>query len=287
VWPDPDPDPAAHDERNKTMKSEETRKSMKPLIGIPTQTLQAIDGIPEGLPHSWVMNHRYFTALALVGAAPVMVPLLVQDEEVLRGIYEGLDGVFLAGGVDVDPSAYDESSGALCGRTDLDRDAVELTFTRWARADGKPVFGVCRGLQIINVAAGGSLYQDCTEHDGAIKHDYFPTAGYARDYLAHRVQVEPGTRLHAIFGADDVPVNSMHHQGLKRVAAGLTVSATAPDGLIEALETPGDAFCLGVQWHPEMLVESDAGTRRLFQAFVDAAVAYRAARLEPDAALRS
>lgn len=247
---------------------------MKPLIGVPTQTLQAIDGIPPDLPHSWVMNHRYFTALAATGAAPVMVPLLVRDESVLRGIYDGLDGVFLAGGVDVDPATYHEPRAALCGRTDLDRDHVEVLFAQWARADGKPVFGVCRGLQIINVAAGGSLYQDCTDYEGSLKHDYFPTAGYARDYLAHTVQVHAGTRLHEIFDADDVAVNSMHHQGLKQIAAGLVPSATAPDGLIEALEAPGEAFCVGVQWHPEMLVDSDAGTRRLFEAFVAAAASY-------------
>jgi putative glutamine amidotransferase len=248
---------------------------MAPLIGVPSQTLQAIDGIPEALPHSWVMNHRYFTALAGVGAAPVMVPLLVNDVAALRGIYDALDGVFLAGGVDVDPSSYHEPREALCGRTDLDRDSVEILLTQWARAEGKPVFGVCRGLQIINVAAGGSLHQDCSDYDGSIKHDYFPTAGFARDYLAHAVSVEPGTRLREIFGEDEVTVNSMHHQGLKAIADGLIPSCTAPDGLIEALEGPGDSFCLGVQWHPEMLVDSDAGTRRLFEAFVEAAAAYR------------
>jgi putative glutamine amidotransferase len=252
---------------------------MKPIIGVPAQTLQAIDGIPEDLPHSWVMNHRYFTALASVGAAPVMVPLLVNETAALRGIYEGLDGVFLAGGVDVDPSMYDEARESQCGRTDLDRDNVEIALARWAREDGKPVFGVCRGLQIINVAAGGSLYQDCTEYyAGSIKHDYYPTAGFARDYLAHTVRVEAGTRLHDIFGSAEVQVNSMHHQGLKQVAEGLLPSAYAPDGLIEALETRGDAFCVGVQWHPEMLVDSDAGTRRLFRAFVDAAAAYHEQR---------
>lgn len=247
----------------------------RPLIGVPTQTLQAIDGIPKELPHSWVMNHRYYTALASVGAAPVMVPLLVSDVAALRGIYDALDGVFIAGGVDVDPSSYHEPRSALCGRTDLDRDGVEILFTQWARADGKPVFGVCRGLQIINVAAGGTLYQDCTEYlEGAIRHDYFPNDGFARDYLPHTVRVERGTRLHGIFGSDEVPVNSMHHQGLKRIADGLTVSATAPDGLIEALEVPGDTFVVGVQWHPEMLVDSDPGTRRLFNAFVAAAREY-------------
>lgn len=222
------------------------------------------------------MNYRYFTALASTGAAPVMVPLFAHDLDTLRGIYDALDGVFLAGGVDVDPSSYHEPREALCGRTDLDRDGVEILLAQWARAEGKPVFGVCRGLQIINVAAGGSLYQDCADFaPGAIKHDYFPNAGHARDYLAHTVAVEPGTRLHEILAGDEVQVNSMHHQGLKTLADGLTVSARAPDGLVEALEAPGDAFCIGVQWHPEMLVDSDAGTHRLFTAFVDAARAYR------------
>jgi putative glutamine amidotransferase len=251
----------------------------RPLIGVPTQTLQAIDGIPEDLPHSWVMNHRYFTALAAAGAAPVMVPLLLREPEALRGIYEGLDGVFLAGGVDVDPSSYHEPRAALCGRTDLDRDGVELLLTKWSREDGKPVFGVCRGLQIINVSSGGSLYQDCDEYvPGAMKHDYFPNAGHARDYLAHTVRVERGTRLHEVFGADEIHVNSMHHQGLNAVGEGLVVSAVAPDGLIEALEEPGAAFCVGVQWHPEMLIDTDAGTRRLFGAFVAASGAYRVVR---------
>jgi putative glutamine amidotransferase len=255
------------------------------LIGVPAQTLQAIDGIPAELPHSWVMNHRYFTALVSVGAAPVMVPLLVNDVEALRGIYDALDGVFLAGGVDVDPASYHEPREALCGRTDLDRDGVEILLTQWARADGKPVFGVCRGLQIINVAAGGTLYQDCTEYyEGSIKHDYFPTAGYARDYLAHTVRIEPGTRLYEAYGAAEGTVNSMHHQGLKHIADGLIASCTAPDGLIEALESEGVAFCVGVQWHPEMLFDTDAPTRRLFQAFMDAAAEYRERRRSEGAA---
>jgi putative glutamine amidotransferase len=243
----------------------------RPLIGVPTQTLQAIDGIPDGLPLSWVMNHRYYTALATVGAAPVMVPLLA-DEAALRGIYDALDGVFIAGGVDVDPSTYHEPRESLCGRTDLERDRVEVMFARWARQEGKPLFGVCRGLQIMNVAEGGSLYQDCAEYyEGSIKHDYFPNAGYERDYLAHRIRIERGTRLHAALGGDEVQVNSMHHQGLKSVADGLVPTAWAPDGLVEALEAPGDAFAVGVQWHPEMLVDNDPGTRRLFEAFVAAA----------------
>jgi len=249
----------------------------RPLIGIPGQTLQAIDGIPAGLPHSWVMNYRYFTALASTGAAPVLVPLL-EDVEVLRGIYDDLDGIFLAGGVDVDPSSYHEPQASICGRTDLARDRVEIQLAEWARSEGKPLLGVCRGMQILNVAAGGSLYQDCTEFfEGSLKHDYFPNAGFERDYLAHTVQLAPGTRLHELFGADEVQVNSMHHQGVRHIPPGLVASATSPDGLVEGLELPGEAFYLGVQWHPEVLVDTDAGTRRLFEAFVSAAEAFRSA----------
>lgn len=246
----------------------------RPIIGIPTQTLQSIEVIPEGLPLSWVMNHRYYVAVASVGGAPFMVPLL-EDEEVLRTLYERLDGVFLAGGVDVDPASYGEEVHPLCGRTDPPRDRVELLFARWALREGKPVFGVCRGMQVLNVALGGTLLQDCAGlYPGAIKHDYFPGAGYARDYLAHTVALREDTRLRALLGEAEVPVNSMHHQGVLRLGEGLVVSARAPDGLIEAVEVPGEPFAVGVQWHPEMLLDHDPATRRLFEAFIAAAQAF-------------
>ncbi|CAN5790251.1 gamma-glutamyl-gamma-aminobutyrate hydrolase family protein [soil metagenome] len=250
----------------------------RPIIGVPTQTLQAIDGIPEGLPHSWVMNHRYFLALTAVGALPWMVPLLSDDPDTLRGIYDRLDGVFIAGGVDMHPESYGEEVHELCGRTDPPRDTVELLFARWALEEGKPILGVCRGMQVINVAAGGSLYQDCGEQfSGSIKHDYFPNAGFARDHLAHEIEMEAGTRLRGIYGSGTALVNSMHHQGIRTMGAGLRSSAYAPDGLIEALEDDGEhRFAIGVQWHPEMLIDTDAPTRRLFATFVQSAVAYSA-----------
>jgi putative glutamine amidotransferase len=244
----------------------------RPVIGVPTQTLQAIDGIPEGLPRSWVMNHRYLTALASVGAIPWMVPLLDDDDDTLRCLYERLDGLFLAGGVDMDPASYGHERHELCGRTDPPRDRVELQLTRWAMQEGKPVLGVCRGVQVINVVAGGTLHQDCAAcFGGAIKHDYFPTQGYARDLLSHEVTLEPGSRLAHAFGAERIKVNSMHHQAVDGLGAGLAVAGRAPDGLIEALESATDAFVVGVQWHPEMLIERDAGTRGLFETFVRAA----------------
>ncbi|MEM8601296.1 MAG: gamma-glutamyl-gamma-aminobutyrate hydrolase family protein [Bacteroidota bacterium] len=251
----------------------------RPLIGVPAQTLQAIDGIPEALPHSWVMNHRYFVALASTGAAPVMIPLLdphaaSQDEATLRAIYDRLDGLFIAGGVDVHPSSYGAALDPLTGRTDLARDAVELRMTRWALAEGKPFFGICRGMQVLNVACGGTLHQDTAAFfPDAIKHDYFPTQGYARDHLAHDLRIAPGSHLHAAFGTETVAINSMHHQGVDRLGHNLVATAWAPDGLIEGIERP-HGFAVGAQWHPEMLVDTDAGTQRLFEGFVGQARAW-------------
>lgn len=248
---------------------------MQPLIGVPTQTLQAIDDIPQDLPRSWVMNYKYFEALTTVGAAPIMVPLLAQDEATLRAIYERLDGLFLAGGVDIDPSSYREDKLDVCGRTDPDRDRVELLLTEWAIADGKPVLGVCRGMQVVNVACGGSLLQDVEQASTRfLKHDYFPGQGFARDHLAHEAMVTPGSFLHRVFGGGPIAVNSMHHQGIRTLGANLAATVRAPDDLIEGIEGTGDNFLVGVQWHPEMLIDRDAGTRRLFTEFREAAEAF-------------
>jgi putative glutamine amidotransferase len=246
--------------------------AVRPLIGITTQTLHSIDGIPEGLPPSWMMSDRYIVAVADAGGAPVMIPLLDRDEASLREVYDRLDGVMIPGGVDMDPHTFGEEHSCRLGRTDAARDAVELMLTRWTLVDKKPLLGLCRGSQVINVAMGGSLYQDIAEeYPQAIKHDYFPTAGYTRDYLAHPVEVTRGTRLSAILERRDVTVNSMHHQGVKQLAPGLVVSAVAPDGLVEGLESSNGHFMVGVQWHPEALVDHDHGMRQLFSRFVEAA----------------
>ncbi len=243
----------------------------RPLIGVTTQTLQAIDGIPEGLPHSVVMNQRYYHAVASAGGAPVLVPLL-DDLETLRAIYERTDGILIPGGVDVDPEAFGEKPHERLGRIDPARDRVEIQLVKWAVEDDKPLLGLCRGLQVINVALGGTLYQDLeAEYPNAIKHDYFPTYGYSRDHLAHDVAVEAGSRMrHALVDAA-VPVNSMHHQGIKALASRLSPSAVAPDGLIEAAESTSESYIVGVQWHPEVFELSDRSSGVLFRDFVQAA----------------
>jgi putative glutamine amidotransferase len=236
--------------------------------------MHSIDGIPAWLPASWMMNQRYILAVAEVRGAPVMIPLLDQDLDTLRSVYQSLDGVLIPGGVDMDPLTFGESRGSHLGRIDPARDVVELTLTRWAIEDKKPLLGLCRGSQVINVALGGTLYQDLeAECPGAIKHDYFPTAGFARDYLAHPVSVVAGSRLAGILDRTEVQVNSMHHQGVMALAPGLVISARAPDGLIEGIESSNGHFMVGVQWHPESLVDHDDGMRRLFSTFIAASAA--------------
>jgi putative glutamine amidotransferase len=253
----------------------------RPVIGIPTQTLHAIEGISDALPASWVMSQRYFLAATAVGAVPWMIPLLDDDLATLEEIYDRLDGILLPGGVDMDPCTFGEAKLPACGQIDPARDRVEMQLARWAADEGKPVLGLCRGLQVINVALGGTLYQDLrTQKPDAIKHDYFPTpgTGYGRDYRAHEVTLAGGSRLREALGRAVVPVNSMHHQGIRDLAAPLTAVATAPDGLIEGVEAGGDQFLVGVQWHPEVFEMTDPPARQLFRNFVDAAAAFSADR---------
>jgi putative glutamine amidotransferase len=255
---------------------------VRPIIGVPTQNLQSIGGVSQEIPPSWVMSHRYVRAITAAGggAVPWLVPALDDDLDTLRAIYDELDGVFLPGGADIEPASYGAERHSSCDRSDPARDRVELELVRWAMKDRKPVLGVCRGLQIINLAAGGTLVQDLNAlRPDSIKHDYFPFRdGYSRDHLAHAVRVTQGTRLERLMGEAEFQVNSMHHQGIERLGRGLVASAVAPDGVIEGVETRDDYFLVGVQWHPEVLIENDPKTRRLFEEFIAAASDFRESR---------
>lgn len=244
-------------------------KARRPLIGVTMQSLQAVEGIPAAMPPSWVMNRMYLDALVRAGAAPVMLPLLTDGPEALRDMYDRLDGLLLPGGVDIHPSSYGQAARPGLRRTDPERDAVELTLARWALADDLPILGLCRGLQVINVAQGGTLFQDiATERLGTGRHDFEPPE-FERSFLAHHVDVAAGSRVRQLAGEPAVLVNSMHHQGVDRLGAGLVITALAPDGVAEAVEGPG-RFVLGVQWHPESLVPGDRVASSLFSEFVGA-----------------
>jgi len=242
----------------------------RPVIGIATQTLPAIPGERQAC---WLMGRSYVEELRKVGAVPWLIPLVPQDIDTMNAIFERLDGVFITGGVDVDPAHYGEPKTSLCGMTDPDRDAVEIALLKHALERNLPVLAVCRGLQILNVACGGSLYQDvASQVPAALKHDYFPTPEQpSRKFLAHDVTVKVHSRLSRILGDAVVPVNSMHHQAIKDLAPSLAATAYAPDGIIEAVEGTNGQYLIAVQWHPEELTETQPGMARLFTTFAEAA----------------
>ena len=242
----------------------------RPVIGIATQTLP---GVPGERQPCWLMGRSYVEELRKVGGVPWVIPLIPHDEDTLTEIFSRLDGVFVTGGVDVDPASYGEPKSPLCGTTDPDRDAVELLLLKYAMERKLPVLAVCRGIQILNVLGGGTLYQDVSAMvPAALKHDYFPTPEQpSRKYLAHDITVKSGSKLGRILGDGVVPVNSMHHQAIKDLAPGLAPTTFAPDGIIEGVEGTGEQYVIAVQWHPEELTDTQPGMKRLFTTFIDAA----------------
>lgn len=246
-------------------------KDERPVIGIPARSVvDANNGFRySGIPLT------YSNAVERAGGAPILIPLHL-SEETLQAIYSRIDALLLAGGVDVHPKEFGEEVEAFCGEIDTARDETELRVTRWALADGRPVFGICRGIQMLNVAAGGSLYQDIpAQLQTTQNHSY--RSGDPYNLRAHPVEIEPGSRVARWLGTPEILVNSLHHQSVKQVAPGLRVIARSPDGVIEAVESEDDRFLIGVQWHPE-LMEDDERFGKLFEAFVESARAYRANR---------
>jgi putative glutamine amidotransferase len=177
--------------------------------------------------------------------------------------------LLLPGGGDIDPVQYGEARNEKCHQPSAERDGTELALARWAMDGGMPLLAICRGIQVLNVAMGGSLFQDIqSQIPGAERHDWYPN--YPRDRLSHAVAVNPGTRLARIAGAISLPVNSLHHQSIKDLAPGLVETGRSPDGIIEAVEAPDHPFAIGVQWHPEELAGRDARAQRLFDSLVEA-----------------
>jgi putative glutamine amidotransferase len=239
--------------------------SRYPLIGLPTLSIP-----PGPKPPRFGINQSYVRALAAAGCAPVLIPLL-DDDERLRAIYERLDGIVFPGGADVAPREYGEEPIDNLNVVEPDRDRVELRLARWAFDDDLPMLGICRGQQLINVALGGTLYQDLI-HQGATTVEHSDVDGRARSKLIHRVRLDPDSRLAQLIDETSVEVNSLHHQAVKDVAPALRVTGTADDGVIEALESPDRRFWIAVQWHPEE-IDDVPWVRRLFAGFARASVA--------------
>ena len=225
-------------------------------------------GITPSLDGQGMMyvNRDYIQSVLRAGAAPAVLPL-TEDEHVQIALLTRLDGLLLSGGPDVDPVLYGEEKLPCCGEILAIRDAMELSLFRKALMAGLPVLGICRGLQVMNVALGGTLYQDiATQLPGAIKH---PRHDTPRDKV-HEVTVTEHSGLHRITGLTQFGVNSRHHQGVKRLANGLAATAYSEDGLIEAFEYPAEKFVMAVQWHPESLSDRYPEAQAIFNAFAEA-----------------
>lgn len=242
----------------------------RPIIGVvAAQYERKSGGLVAGSPISYVR------AVEAGGGIPLLIQL-TSDQEVLDTLYRLCDGLLFIGGGDVDPERFGMDRHPACGDPDPLRDQVELALARRAAADGLPICGICRGIQLINVAMGGTLYQDIpSEMPGALDH-YASRNNAGRTLMPHTIAIEPSSWLAKQLRTSEIPVNTFHHQALLDVAPGLRVTALAPDGVVEAVEGTDSQFIVGVQCHPEDLWDAaEPRWAHLFAGFV--AVARQAA----------
>lgn len=230
---------------------------MKPIIGV---TLDWDKGVYQ-------VNETYIKAIIEAGGIPVCLPYV--EEEDGDQIIHAIDGLLLTGGGDIHPFFFGEEPKPKLGKVITNRDEREIQWTKLALQRNIPIFGICRGLQILNVALGGTIYQDIyAEYKGEL---LLHTQTCPRNEAFHFVALQEKSKLKQILKSEKIKVNSFHHQALKDVAKDLEVVGTASDGIIEAVEHKSYPFCIGVQWHPEAFaIEGMEQSKTLFQAFIDA-----------------
>lgn len=206
------------------------------------------------------LRHTYFDAIYDAGGIPVPLERTTDPTTIARYAAD-FDGFFFTGGVDVDPQHYGEEITGEGVEIDAMRDAFEFALYNAVKDSGKPILGICRGIQFLNVARGGSLIQHLEGHRQT------PIPAVERH---QRVSVMPNTRLRELVGVEEMMVNSFHHQAIKQIAPGLVVTAMADDGTVEAIEDPRHPFFVAVQWHPEYYHRDDRTSAAIFEAFIEA-----------------
>jgi putative glutamine amidotransferase len=234
----------------------------KPVIGLTSSRINIKNHSVElGVPET------YIRAVSQSGGIPVVIPLGL-DKGDLSTLLEIIDAVLFTGGGDIHPQKYHGGFENLVTYVDQDRDELEISLLQEAARIRKPLMGICRGLQLINVAMGGTLYEDLPEQfSKAIQHQSEPDKD--RGFRAHPIVIQPISELQKILDTTFTQVNSHHHQGIRHIAEGLVATAHAPDGLVEAVEMLDYPFGIAVQWHPEEMLD-DWAMCRLFDAFVEA-----------------
>ena len=246
---------------------------MKPLIGI-TCNYESRDtvGIASdmGTPgQDWnFVAGDYIYAIEQAGGIPVVLPRC-EDPSTLTALLDRLDGILLSGGHDVDPPSYGAERQPWCGQTEPLRDAMDLTVIRYALNNRKPLLAICRGMQLLNAALGGTVWQDVQKEGDFLRHSWGRFVS-GRQETVHTVTLAEGSLLHRIFGHTSVAVNSFHHQAVREPGLPVAVTAISEDGVAEGIEISGcSAFTVGVQWHPEMMYDSHE-QKKLFSGFVEA-----------------
>ncbi len=238
--------------------------TFRPLIGCTTYKKR----VPQKRPIDiYGLMPSYTDAITAAGGIPLLIPLGLSDED-LQSIFDRLDGLLLPGGGDVAPDVYNGRRNVRMDGVDAERDRVELFMARAAVEEQKPFLAICRGIQVLNVALGGTLWEDVMSLvPGAMNHD-LPDS-MPRNHLAHTISIGAGTSIAHIMETTDSWVNSIHHQAIRDVAPDLLVTAVAPDGIIEAAEVTNHPFAIGVQWHPENLIADDPAMLKLFAGLVE------------------
>ena len=232
----------------------------KPIIGLSCSYEK------DDQNHRIFLNHDYLHAIRHFGGIPVVLPSEGEAYE-LEYLVSQCDGILFTGGMDIEPSLFGEEKWNDTVQTTPDRDRSESLIFRLAEERDLPILGICRGIQMMNVYYGGTLYQDIpTQAPSDVAHSMAPP----HHRTCHSCIIEPGTPLHALTGQDVIQVNSHHHQAVKDVAPGFAVMGRCADGIIEAIWNPGKKFCWAVQWHPEQIWDIEGNNALLFQALINA-----------------
>lgn len=248
----------------------------RPVIGI---VCAENDPTPPGESRKNQAGVRYVEAVRSAGGLPLLIPLQYPTGEIER-LTRLFDGILIIGGNDVDPKRYNGVPDPSVSAPNPERDALEIAIVRLAAEQDLPLFGICRGEQVMNIAMGGTLYTDLpSQFPTVLRHQQSDDTPVSK--LTQRVRIDPASRLYAIVGAETIWTNTFHHQAVQRLGNGFRVAAAATDGVVEAIEIPERSFFIGVQWHPEGL-QDHAEEARLFKAFVAAATA-RAENREAEA----
>jgi putative glutamine amidotransferase len=235
----------------------------RPVIGLTTYLESATQGVWD--VRAAFLPQVYFDAVTASGGIAVLLPPQPTAPGAAAAVTDGLDGLIFTGGLDVQPELYGAPRHPLTDPSRADRDAWEIALLQAAEERRMPVLAICRGLQLVNVARGGTLHQHLPESHGT---DRYRVGGGV--FATNTVAVDDGTTLAALVGAGDIDVHSYHHQGIDRLGDGLVATARTDDGLVQAIESTGEGYLVGVQWHPEQNTDD----RRLFAGLVDQAAAF-------------